>query len=118
MFIGNGPDGYIPVAGLVFDAAGNLYGTTSQDGNMNCSAVYGGGVAFRLTPNSDGTWTKSLLNIFCSTADCVIPRHGCIPAEPASVSPGEVIVAPSRPSVSTSGVPVTRDPTRTQRTHA
>ena len=31
------------------------------------------------------------------------PRHGCIPALPASVSPDKVIVAPSRPSVSRSG---------------
>jgi uncharacterized repeat protein (TIGR03803 family) len=70
MFTGNGPDGYIPVSGLVFDAAGNLYGTTSQGGNMNCPALYGCGVAFRLTPDSDGSWTESLLHIFCSTADC------------------------------------------------
>ena len=32
-----------------------------------------------------------------------IPQHGCVPAEPASVSPGKIIVAPPRPSVSTSG---------------
>jgi len=37
---------------------------------MNCPAVYGCGVAFRLTPNSDGSWTESLLPTFCSTADC------------------------------------------------
>ena len=30
-----------------------------------------------------------------------IPQHGCVPAEPASVSPGKIIVAPPRPSVST-----------------
>jgi len=24
-----------------------------------------------------------------------IPRHGCVPAEPASVSPGKIIVAPA-----------------------
>ena len=35
-----------------------------------------------------------------------IPRHGCVPAEPASVSPGKIIVAPSRRSVSTSGCAV------------
>jgi len=29
-----------------------------------------------------------------------IPRHGCVPAEPASVSPGKIIVAPQRPAVS------------------
>src|SRR5438067_2425641 len=36
----------------------------------------------------------------------VIPQHGCIPAEPASVSRSEVIVALPRPSVSTSGLPI------------
>ena len=30
------------------------------------------------------------------------PQHGCIPAEPASVSPGKIIVALPRPSDSTS----------------
>ena len=43
-----------------------------------------------------------------------IPQHGCVPAEPASVSPGKIIVAPPRPSVSTSGFPVTR-PNQRQR---
>jgi hypothetical protein len=38
-----------------------------------------------------------------------IPQHGCVPAEPASVSPGKIIVAPPRPSVSTSGCAVTRE---------
>src|SRR6266852_3161270 len=37
-----------------------------------------------------------------------IPQHGCVPAEPASVSPGKIIVAPPCPSVSTSGYPVIR----------
>ena len=32
-----------------------------------------------------------------------IARHGCVPAEPASVSPGKIIVAPPRPAVSTAG---------------
>ena len=32
-----------------------------------------------------------------------IPQHGCVPAEPASVSPGKIIVAPPCSSVSTSG---------------
>jgi hypothetical protein len=36
----------------------------------------------------------------------VIPWHSCIPAEPASVSPGEAIVTLPRPSVSTSGLSV------------
>jgi len=31
------------------------------------------------------------------------PQHGCVPAEPASVSPGKMIVAPPCPSVPTVG---------------
>jgi uncharacterized repeat protein (TIGR03803 family) len=46
-------DGALPIAGLVFDAAGNLYGTTS-------TGSYGSTV-FKLTPNQDGTWTHGLL---------------------------------------------------------
>jgi hypothetical protein len=40
----------------------------------------------------------ALLNIG-SMSPPVIPRHGCIPAEPASVSPGRFIVAPLRDAV-------------------
>lgn len=74
MFTGNGPDGYLPFSGLVFDVAGNLYGTTSQGGNMKCPAVYGCGIAFKLTPNSAGSWTESVLHIFCSAANCADGR--------------------------------------------
>jgi uncharacterized repeat protein (TIGR03803 family) len=46
---------------LLFDAAGNLYGTTSNGG------ISGVGVAFKLTPSSNGTWTESILHSFPST---------------------------------------------------
>ncbi len=39
-----GPDGYWPTAGLIFDAAGNLYGTTQYGG------AYEAGTVFELTP--------------------------------------------------------------------
>ena len=35
----------------------------------------------------------------------VIPQHGCVPAEPASVWLGEVIVAPNRGPISYFAVP-------------
>jgi uncharacterized repeat protein (TIGR03803 family) len=57
-------DGRYVYSGLVFDPAGNLYGTTVEGG------IDGGGTVFRLTPNSDGTWTENLLYGFCSTKDC------------------------------------------------
>jgi uncharacterized repeat protein (TIGR03803 family) len=51
-------DGAYPFAGLIFDQAGNLYGTTIDDGPR------GHGVVFQLTPNSDGSWTESVLGSF------------------------------------------------------
>lgn len=38
----NAADGYHPVAGLAFDAKGNLYGTTRDGGNMDECVGYGG----------------------------------------------------------------------------
>lgn len=58
-----GADGGRPVAGLIFDSAGNLYGTTPSGG------AYNGGTVFRLTPNGDGTWTQSVLHSFQVDSD-------------------------------------------------
>src|SRR6266702_2010809 len=59
-----GKDGEFPRAGLIFDGAGNLYGTTVGGG------AFGGGTVFKLTPNSDGSWTESVLHSFCSLTNC------------------------------------------------
>jgi uncharacterized repeat protein (TIGR03803 family) len=59
-----GADGSIPFSDLIFDAAGNLYGTTVGGGD------HGDGTVFRLTPNADGTWTESVLYSFCSLTNC------------------------------------------------
>jgi uncharacterized repeat protein (TIGR03803 family) len=53
-----GNDGYHPSAGLISDAAGNLYGTASQGGANN-----GSGVVFRLS-NSSGHWQYRVLHTF------------------------------------------------------
>jgi uncharacterized repeat protein (TIGR03803 family) len=46
----NNADGASPMAGVIADTAGNLYGTTVQGGDLNCSAPYGCGVVFTVTP--------------------------------------------------------------------
>jgi len=53
--LGDKENGWNPYSGLVFDAAGNLYGTTSSGGG------HGDGSVFELTPSPDGTWTETLL---------------------------------------------------------
>ncbi len=50
-----GADGSGPIGGLVFDSAGNLYGTTSGGGSG------GGGTVFELSPAGGGAWNFTLL---------------------------------------------------------
>jgi uncharacterized repeat protein (TIGR03803 family) len=72
-----GVDGAYPLAGLIFDLAGNLYGTTAGGGDLGCHKPYGCGVVFKLTPNPDGTWTESVLHSFTG-ADGWEPDAGLI----------------------------------------
>jgi len=51
-------DGQWPFAGLVRDAAGNLYGTTYEGG------ASGYGTVFELTPQQGGGWTEAVLHSF------------------------------------------------------
>ncbi len=62
-FNGGDGDGSWP-SGLIFDAAGNLYGTTSRGG------AYGYGTVYELTPDGSGGWTEQVLYNFCSQTDC------------------------------------------------
>ena len=54
----NGNDGGSPWDGVIFDAAGNLYGTTYVGGADNFGTV------FELSPNTDGSWTEKVLHSF------------------------------------------------------
>jgi uncharacterized repeat protein (TIGR03803 family) len=58
-FGNDGKDGEFPLAGLIFDTTGNLYGTTSSGGGSS-----GCGVVFRLTPGANGKWTERVLHSF------------------------------------------------------
>lgn len=58
----NGTGGSEPMASLVLDAVGNLYGTTSYGGSGGCTG--GCGTVFRLEPGTNGQWTKRVLHSF------------------------------------------------------
>ena len=68
----NGADGGDPVAGLVFDGAGNLYGTTHYGGTSDYGTV------FELTPGGGGKWTESVLFSFTGGKDGGEPNAGLI----------------------------------------
>jgi uncharacterized repeat protein (TIGR03803 family) len=60
-FMGSPNDGRDPYAGVTFDSAGNLYGTTKYGGETSAGCGDGCGVVFRLSPNTDGTWSETIL---------------------------------------------------------
>ena len=69
--LANCADGDSPLAGVIFDGAGNLYGTTAGGGDFSRCGGGGCGVVFKLTPSSGGSWTESVLYSFCSLNSCV-----------------------------------------------
>src|SRR5690348_8798771 len=76
-------DGQWPVAGVITDASGALYGTTGNGGNYtNClDSGYGCGTVFKLAPPTTphGAWRESVLYSFAATAtDGMSPFGGLI----------------------------------------
>ena len=48
-------DGVDPQAGVVFDKAGNLYGSTAVGGVSGAN-----GIVFELSPSGGGSWTEAI----------------------------------------------------------
>jgi uncharacterized repeat protein (TIGR03803 family) len=72
-----GKDGAHPQAGLIFDATGNLYGTTVEGGNLTaCNS--GCGTAFKLTPTTSGPWQQTVLHSFNGKTDGANPHAGLV----------------------------------------
>jgi uncharacterized repeat protein (TIGR03803 family) len=59
-----GPDGAAPLGGLVFDKAGNLFGTTYFGG------VHRDGAVFELSPAAGGGWTEKIIHSFNGNDGC------------------------------------------------
>jgi uncharacterized repeat protein (TIGR03803 family) len=70
-----GSDGSAPVANLLMDDKGNLYGTTFLGG-----AVYDDGVVFELTPPARGgtQWSERVLWALADSRDGAEPKAGLI----------------------------------------
>jgi len=66
-----GSDGQNSISNLVFDAGGNLYGTTSGGG-------LGSGVIFRLTPTANARWRESVPHQFQGSPDAAFAYNGMV----------------------------------------
>ena len=55
-----GSDGAIPYAGVLLDAVGNAYGTTTHGGGAPCDC----GTVFELLPVAGGSWSEQILHTF------------------------------------------------------
>jgi len=79
-FAGGATDGAFPNAGLILDASGNLYGTTTEGGPSGCYHLFYGvienpcGVVFKL----DKTGTETVLYGFTGVPDGGIPKANLI----------------------------------------
>jgi uncharacterized repeat protein (TIGR03803 family) len=69
---GLGEDGFNPVAGVSFDAAGNLYGTTGLGGG---ATACGCGTVYKLAPDGG----EAVLHAFTSGNDGAHPQGGVTP---------------------------------------
>jgi uncharacterized repeat protein (TIGR03803 family) len=66
-----GTDGNSPISNLVFDTAGNLYGTTSEGG-------LGTGAIFKLSPVGGGQWTETVVHRFQGPPDGAFSYNGMV----------------------------------------
>jgi uncharacterized repeat protein (TIGR03803 family) len=67
-----GSDGEVPFGGVIFDTAGNLYGTTSFGGTHSKGTVY------ELSPAARGGWTEQVLYNFGNGNDTALPNGGLV----------------------------------------
>ena len=66
-----GNDRNSPISNLVRDAAGNLYGATSEGG-------LGSGAIFKLAPTGGGQWTESVVHPFAGPPDGGFSYNGMV----------------------------------------
>jgi hypothetical protein len=72
-------DGETPAGGVIFDQAGNLYGTTAYGGSGGCillGTTVGCGTVFQMTPpqTKGDAWTETVLYSFQGGKDGYVPQ--------------------------------------------
>jgi uncharacterized repeat protein (TIGR03803 family) len=67
----NGTDGFYPDSGVIFDSAGNLYGTTYEGGSNDGND----GTVYKLSPGKNG-WTETVLSNLGGTGGAAHPFAG------------------------------------------
>lgn len=70
-------DGSGPESGVIIDAAGNLYGTATAGGDLNCAFSQGCGTVFELSPSASG-WTENTLYTFENNNVGLSPYPGLV----------------------------------------
>jgi len=75
-----GSDGELPFGNVVFDAAGNLYGTTSRGGANHVGCFQSGcGTIYELSPTANGPWQETILHAFTDNfGEGAEPRAGLV----------------------------------------
>jgi uncharacterized repeat protein (TIGR03803 family) len=79
-----GTDGSTPAGGVVFDAAGNLYGATQQGSGSDCKPIGWCGTVFQLKPpaKQGDPWTETVLHAFAGVTstghDGAVPAGGLV----------------------------------------
>ncbi|MFZ0319053.1 MAG: choice-of-anchor tandem repeat GloVer-containing protein [Candidatus Sulfotelmatobacter sp.] len=66
-----------PQSTLIFDSAGNLYGTTYSGGYTE-GGPYLGGAAFQLKPKEGGGWTETVMHNFGASGDGTFLTAGLV----------------------------------------
>jgi uncharacterized repeat protein (TIGR03803 family) len=100
------PDGSGSTSSLIFDSAGNLYGTTAGGG------TYGYGTVFKLSPAS-GHWNETVLYSFTGSPDGEYPFGGLV-MDSAGNLYGTTSQGGLRCSVTTCGLVFKVDPSGTE----
>lgn len=68
--------GWFPNGGLIFDQAGNLYGTTSLGGDLTCNPPNGCGIVFKINSKGEETMVHGFSG---SNGDGMLPETGLSP---------------------------------------